>query len=208
MVKRGIFITFEGIDGSGKSTHVKMLCDDLKMKGLDVIVTKEPSPGRIGSFIRENIERGSKERWMEVEALLFAADRFEHVKGLVEPSLREGKIVVSDRYIHSSLAYQGGGGLDLDWIKALNRFAPMPDLSILLDVSVDTVLKRISRRRRTTFEEETYLEKVRAVYLKFAREGELLRIDAERPLQEVHREILEKTDRILKASDHHSRRKC
>lgn len=197
MAGRGLFITFEGIDGSGKSTHVKMLCEELRRRGIDVIETKEPTSGRIGSIIREKIEHGSKERWMEFEALLFAADRFEHVKGLVEPSLKEGKIVVSDRYIHSSLAYQGGGGLELDWIKTLNRFAPIPDLVILLDVNVETVFKRISGRRKTNFEERFYLEKVRALYLKFAEEEGLVRIDAERPLKEVHTEILLEVEKVL-----------
>ncbi|MFQ6053954.1 MAG: dTMP kinase, partial [Candidatus Bathyarchaeia archaeon] len=148
----------------------------------------EPSRGRIGRFIREYSERRGRRLPPEVEALLFAADRFEHVRRIIEPALDGGRIVVSDRYIHSSLAYQGAEGVSLEWIRELNRFAPRPDLGILLDVSPETGLGRM-RRRRTVFEVYTYQQRVRALYLKFAEDGELVKVDADRPVEAVQRDV-------------------
>ena len=189
MARRGAFIVFEGIDGSGKSTHIRLLCSELRRQGHDVLRTSEPSRGRIGRFIREYSKSGTSRLPPEVEALLFAADRFEHVRRVIEPALGKGRIVVSDRYVHSSLAYQGAEGASLDWLREMNRFAPRPDLCILLDVSPDTGLGRMRRRRRTVFEVYTYQQKVRALYLRFAEQGELVRVNADRPVEEVHQDI-------------------
>ena len=189
MARRGAFIVFEGIDGSGKSTHIRLLCRDLREQGHDVLWTSEPSRGRIGRFIREYVERRRSRLPPEVEALLFAADRFQHVRRIIEPGLERGHIVVSDRYIHSSLAYQGAEGVSLGWIRELNMFAPMPDLCILLDVSPETGLGRMRRHRRTVFEVYTYQQKVRALYLQFAEQGELVKVDADRPVDEVQGDI-------------------
>ena len=189
MARRGAFIVFEGIDGSGKSTHIRLLCSELSQQGHDVLRTSEPSRGRIGRFIREYSKSGRGRLLPEVEALLFAADRFEHVRRVIEPALGRGRIVVSDRYVHSALAYQGAEGASLDWLREMNRFAPSPDLCILLDVSPDTGLGRMRRRRRTVFEVYTYQQKVRALYLRFAEQGELVRVDSDRPVEEVHQDI-------------------
>jgi len=189
MARRGAFIVFEGIDGSGKSTHIRLLCSELRRQGLDVLRTSEPSRGRIGRLIREYSKSRRGRLPPEVEALLFAADRFEHVRWIIEPALEKGCIVVSDRYVHSSLAYQGAEGASLDWLREINKFAPGPDLCILLDVSPDTGLGRIRRRRRTIFEVYTYQQKVRALYLRFAKQGELVRVDADRPVDEVRQDI-------------------
>ena len=156
MARRGVFIVFEGIDGSGKSTHIKALAKELKGRGYNVIQTSEPSKDRIGNFIRRYAERNDHRLTPETEALLFAADRFEHVMTVVEPALKRGRIVISDRYLYSSLAYQGAGGLDLDWIREMNRFAPKPDLGILLDLPPEFSLQRVERRK-TVFEVSDYL---------------------------------------------------
>ena len=189
MAKRGAFIVFEGIDGSGKSTHIRLLSRDLRQQGYDVLETSEPSRGRIGMFIRKYVERRVRRLPTEVEALLFAADRFEHLKKIIEPALEEGRIVVSDRYLHSSLAYQGAEGTSLEWIREVNSFAPKPNLCILLDVGPETGLGRMRRSRRTVFEVFTFQQKVRNLYLQFAEQGELVKVSADRSVDEVQREI-------------------
>jgi dTMP kinase len=188
MVRRGVFIVFEGIDGSGKSTHIKALTAELKGKGYSVLQTFEPSKNRIGNFIRRYAEKNDFRLTPETEALLFAADRFQHVNTIIEPALKRGRVVISDRYIYSSLAYQGAGGLDIDWIREMNRFAPKPDIAILLDILPEFSLKRVNRRK-TVFEVSDFLRKVRDIYLKLVETKELIRIDADKPKKEVQKEI-------------------
>ena len=196
MAKRGVFIVFEGIDGSGKSTHIKALAEELRSQGYSVLQTSEPSKDRIGNFIRRYAERNDSRLTPETEALLFAADRFEHVKTVIEPALRKGRIVISDRYLYSSLAYQGAGGLEVDWIREMNRFAPKPDLGILLDILPEFSLQRVNRRK-TVFEDSDYLRKVRNIYLKLVEEGELVRIDADKPRKAVLMEVLSLVQELL-----------
>lgn len=200
MDKRGAFIVFEGIDGSGKSTHIRLVCRELRRQGYNVLQTSEPSRGRIGRFIREHVENRKRRLSFEVEALLFAADRFEHIRQIIKPALEKGRIVVSDRYLHSSLAYQGAEGVNLEWISEMNIFALKPDLCILLDVSPETGLDRLKRRRRTVFEVYTFQQKVRDIYLQLAEQGELAMIDANRSVEEVQREVSNLVQGILKKS--------
>lgn len=189
MARQGAFIVFEGIDGSGKSTHIRLLCHELRQQGYDVLRTSEPSRGRIGRFIREYVEHRRRRLSPEIEALLFAADRFEHVKQIIEPALKKGHIVISDRYLHSSLAYQGAEGVSPEWIREMNRFALEPDLCILLDVRPETGLGRVRRRRRTVFEVYTFQQRVRNLYLRFVEQGELVKVDADRLVDEVQKDI-------------------
>jgi len=196
MAKKGVFIVFEGIDGSGKSTHIKALAEELRSQGYGVLQTSEPSKDRIGNFIRRYAERNDSRLTPETEALLFAADRFEHVKTVIEPALRRGRIVISDRYLYSSLAYQGAGGLEVDWIREMNRFAPKPDLGILLDILPEFSLQRVNRRK-TVFEDSDYLRKVRNIYLQLVEEGELVRIDADKPRKAVQAEIFSLVQELL-----------
>lgn len=196
MAKRGVFIVFEGIDGSGKSTHIKALAEELRGRGHSVLQTSEPSRDRIGNFIRRYAERNDSRLTPETEALLFAADRFEHVKTVIEPTLRRGRIVISDRYLYSSLAYQGAGGLEVDWIREMNRFAPKPDLGILLDILPEFSLQRVNRRK-TVFEDSDYLRKVRNIYLKLVEAGELVRIDADKPRKAVQAEVFSLVQELL-----------
>jgi len=196
MARRGVFIVFEGIDGSGKSTHIKALAKELKGRGYNVLQTSEPSKDRIGNFIRRYAERNDHRLTPETEALLFAADRFEHVMTVVEPALKRGRIVISDRYLYSSLAYQGAGGLDLDWIREMNRFAPKPDLGILLDLLPEFSLQRVERRK-TVFEVSDYLRKVRNIYLRLVEEGELVKVDADKPRKAVQEEIFSLVNELL-----------
>jgi dTMP kinase len=188
-IKRGFFIVLEGIDGCGKSTHRRMLAKRLRDLGYRVVETREPSDGRVGRLLREQSERGMRFRG-EVEALLYAADRLQHVTEVIEPALREGCIVVSERYFHSSIAYQGAEGVDMDWIRELNKFALEPDLVILLDIKPETAVERMRGRRLTAYEDYETQRKVREIYLKLVEAGELMRVDAERPIEEVDEDLL------------------
>jgi dTMP kinase len=120
--------------------------------------------------------------------LLFAADRVEHLKSEVLPALEKGKIVVSDRYVFSSLAYQGAAGLDLKWIEEVNKHAVRPDLALFIDVDPKTVTGRLKRKKSVMENLETQL-KVREVYLKYVENGALLRIDGNKSKREVTKEI-------------------
>ena len=183
MGKKGVFICIEGLDGSGKTTQAQLLTERL-YKNYNAVYTAEPSRGKIGTFIRECCLYEEKRLPTEAEALLFAADRIEHVQNEIAPALAEGKIVICDRYIYSSLAYQGSAGLSLAWIKTINARALQPDFSIFIDVSPERVLERL-QRKKSVMETLEIQRKVREVYLKFVDEGELIRIDGDKPKDAV-----------------------
>ena len=197
MAAKGTFIVFEGIDGSGKSTHIKMLAGKLREEGYTVVVTAEPSRDDIGKLIRRYAKRNEERLPAEAEALLFAADRKMHLKKVVLPAIKRGQIVISDRYLHSTLAYQGALGLDLDWIMELNRFALKPDLTILLDILPEYSLERV-KRKKTVFEVTEYLRKVREIYLRYVELGDLVKIDADRSRKVIQSEIHEIVQGFLK----------
>ncbi len=189
MTKRGVFVCIEGIDASGKSTQARWLVRNLRRRGFEAIYTTEPSEGEVGSFIRRYVLQRKRRVPAVVEALLFAVDRVDHVESKIEPALESGKIVVSDRYVYSSLAYQGAAGLDIGWIKQINRMALPPDLAIYIDVPPEVVVKRM-RRRRSVMENLENQRRVREVYMKFVRERRLVLVDGNGPASEVAQNIL------------------
>ena len=189
MGKEGFFICVEGLDGCGKTTQTKILVNRLKSKGYDAVYTAEPSRGKIGNFIRRYCLHGDKRVSSIVEVLLFAADRFEHVEKEVIPNLKKGKIVISDRYVYSSLAYQGATGLNLDWIKKVNEHALKADLAIFIDVKPEIVVQRLKPKKSVMENLETQ-RKVREVYLKFVESGELVKVDGNKSKRKVAEEIL------------------
>ncbi|MEM3617637.1 MAG: dTMP kinase [Candidatus Bathyarchaeia archaeon] len=189
MEKRGFFICIEGLDGCGKTTQAKILVKELRRIGYNAVYTAEPSRGKIGRFIKRYCLHGGKRVSSIVEALLFAADRYEHLKNEIIPALKAGKMVVSDRYLYSSLAYQGAAGLNLDWIRRINEHAIPPNLAIFIDVEPNTVIKRLKPKKSVMENLETQ-RKVREVYLKFVENGELVRVDGNKSKREVAREIL------------------
>ena len=189
MKKKGVFICIEGLDASGKTTHAHLLVKALQKRGFKVLHTTEPSPGKIGELIRTYVLQRKRRVKTVTEALLFAADRVDHVENRVKPALQKGKIVVSDRYVYSSLAYQGAAGLDLKWIEEINRFALPPDLAIYIDVPPEVVVKRI-KRKKTVMERLQIQRKVRGVYMKLVEDGRLVLIDGNRPVEEVAKDIL------------------
>jgi dTMP kinase len=190
MSKRGVFICIEGIDTSGKTTHARRLVENLQGKGFDASYTTEPTTGEIGNFIRTRILRGQERVPSTIEALLFAVDRVEHVENTIKPLLQEGKIVISDRYVYSSLAYQGAAGLDLKWIEEINKFAIQPDLAVYLDISAEVVFERLKREKSVMENLETQ-RKVREIYLKLVEDRRLILINGNRPSSEVEKDVLD-----------------
>jgi dTMP kinase len=197
VIRRGVFICIEGLDGCGKTTQAKLLVKKLR-KSNGAVYTAEPSRGKIGAFIRKSCLYGEKRLSSVVEALLFAADRLEHVENEVLPALRQGRLVVSDRYVYSSLAYQGAVGLSLDWIEKINAHALRADLAIFLDVDPQIVMRRLKPTRSLMENMETQ-QKVRGVYLNFAEKGDLIRIDGNKSQAEVSADLLRVVLNFLKS---------
>jgi dTMP kinase len=196
MNRKGVFIVIEGLDGSGKTTQAHILAQKLS-KNYPVNLTAEPSRGKIGTFIRQCCLYEDKRLPTEAEALLFAADRIEHLQKEIKPALDQGKIVICDRYTYSSLAYQGSAGLSLDWIKTINARALQPDFAIFIDVPPEKVLERLQRKKSVMETLETQ-QKVREVYLKYVEKGELFAIDGNKPKDVVAEAINNKVLQLLK----------
>ena len=195
MSKKGVFICIEGLDGSGKTTQAQILTERLS-KSHNAVYTAEPSHGATGSFIRECCLYEEKRLPIATEALLFAADRVEHVENEIKPALAEGKLVICDRYIYSSLAYQGSTGLSLGWIRKINSYALQPDFAVFIDVPPERVLERL-RRKKSVMEILETQRKVREVYLNFVKAGELVLIDGDKPIGEVADALFDKVQGLL-----------
>lgn len=158
----GKFIVFEGLDGSGQSTQTELLTKFLKKKKHRVLKTKEPTlNSKAGEKIREILDKKKKASFKKLQEL-FAKDRKEHLKNVIIPALKEGKIVISDRYFFSSFAYGQASGLSLDWLIKINEKFLMPDIVFFLDTKPEICIKRIRKRgdRITLFEEKEKLKKV------------------------------------------------
>ena len=193
---RGILIVLEGGDGAGKTAQARILRSSLETKGYKVHPTAEPSRTAVGRLIRRNLLQTEK-MLPEVEALLFAADRFLHLQSEIRPALAAGKVVVCDRYMYASFAYQGAQGVNLNWLREINRFAEKPDLAIYLDVPPEMGLKRI-RRKKSLLEKLQLQRQVREEYLKLARAGELVLVDSNQPIERVSEAILALVERRLR----------
>ncbi len=188
---KGKFVSIEGQDGCGKTTHARLLARWLRSEGFEVVLTDEPTNGVFGKLVKK-VLRGQLKLPMTAEALLFAADRVQHVRDLILPSVNAGKIVVSERYVYSSMAYQSARGLPVRWIKRINRYAPKPDLTILIDVPTEVSSARIGSRRLDEFERDLGLqERVRRAYLRIARCEGLKVVNGARSRGEVQAEIRE-----------------
>jgi dTMP kinase len=189
MGTHGIFICIEGLDASGKTTHTHRLVRSLLERGYEALYTTEPSSGQIGKFVRTYILQRKERVLTIVEALLFAVDRVDHVERTIKPAIKEGKIVVSDRYLYSSLAYQGATGLNLNWIEEINKFSLPPDLAIYVDVPPEIVIKRL-KRKKSVMENLQTQRRVREVYIKLVKDGRLVLINGNRAMHEVAKDVL------------------
>ena len=185
----GVFIVIEGIDGAGKTLHSRNLCFQLHKMRYEVRYTAEPSNSFVGRLIREEFLHRRKIP-PEMETLLFAADRFQHIQNQISPILQQNGIVVSDRYYYASIAYQGAQGVDIEWIRFINNFAFKPDLAIYMDVPPDVALSRI-RRSKSVMEQLDLQKKVREIYLELVRKKELTYIDGNQSIEAVDRETLD-----------------
>jgi len=192
---KGFFMVLEGIDGSGTSTHTRKVSNWIRKLEVDEVVqTSEPTKGMIGRLIKERLKEGGEGRANNIEeavidALLFAADRLEHVKKEILLALNEGKIVVCTRYIESSIVYQTAQGLDTNFIEKINKYVIIPDLVIILDISPEIALKRAIRKRWEKFENTLFLTKVRELYKKRAKEKGYPLINSNRNIKEVEKDI-------------------
>jgi dTMP kinase len=170
---KGIFLTFEGVEGSGKSTQAKLFVEWLKENGKEVLFLREPGSTNIGEEIRKILlSKENKGLSPETELFLFLASRAQLVREKIIPALKEGKVVVLDRYIDSTLAYQGyGDELPIELIEEMNKFATaglLPDLTFLLDLDIDEGLKKAGMKDRIEEKGIQFHRKVREGYHKLA----------------------------------------
>ena len=198
----GRFIVFEGIDGAGTTTQAGLLKAWLEARGQKVLDTCQPSNGPFGAMVRNALKRRivvptagdgpDADVDPRVVALLFAADRLDHLDAVIRPALARGWWVISDRYVDSSLAYQSIYA-DLSWIRAINTHAPRPDRVFYIDVSPAVAISRILARRATQdhFETQQRLEQVHAAYQAIYADApaELVRLDGTRGVEELAAEI-------------------
>lgn len=203
---RGRFITFEGIEGCGKTTQIRMAGDFLRARGVPVIVTEEPGGTALGAELRRVLlNRAAFDLCREAELFLFLADRAQHVRELIGPALQDGTWVLCDRFSDATLAYQGfGRGMDPDFVRRmcdLSSGALRPDMTLLFDLPVETglrrALERVSRIENAPLEDRferealNFHEKVRGGYLHLAREepGRFRIINGGQAVVDVHREV-------------------
>ena len=201
---QGIFITFEGIDGSGKSTHLRLLASELRLRGYNLVTTREPGGTPLGAKLRELLLEAEEPVDALAELLLYAADRAQHVRTLVRPALATGHIVLSDRYADATVAYQGAGrGFPPELIADVVRIGCdglRPHLTLVLDVPVATARARL-RQRRDDWEDEDRMEReemefharVRDAYRQIAAsEPERVRlVDASGSVEETHARVMQ-----------------
>ena len=206
----GRFITFEGIDGSGKSTQLRLLEGRLRLQGYDVLTTLEPGGTPLGRRLREAFLETEEVVAPISELLLFAADRAQHVNFLIKPSLAVGRIVISDRYADATVAYQGAGrGFDKNTIDAVIGLATdglKPDITLYFDVSVENAIMRASARsdeetKKNRMDGETadFYSRVREAYLEIARlePGRVKVIDANGSVEAIQEQVFAVIDAFL-----------
>jgi dTMP kinase len=190
---RGLFVTFEGIDRSGKTTQARLLEEAL---GDEAVAVREPGGTPLGERVRELLKDPAARIGPQAEALLFAAARAELVEQVIRPALAEGKVVLSDRFLDSSLAYQGAArGLGVDDVARINRWATgglVPDLTLLLELSPHAAAARGVEADRFESEGAGLQEAVLAAYeeLAGAEPSRWRRIDADRPAEDVHLDVI------------------
>ncbi|MEQ9085727.1 MAG: dTMP kinase [Pontimonas sp.] len=203
----GLFITFEGGDGSGKTTQINLLATWLESQGQTVVLTREPGGTDLGVELRNIVLHRKGFIAPRAEALLYAADRSHHIHSLVRPALERGEVVVQDRYLDSSVAYQGAGRvLDAEEVRELSLWATerlMPNLTVLLDVPASVAKARQAQTEREydrlEAEAEDFHTRVRESYLSLA-EAEperFLVVNGELPIEEIHHSIITKVSDLL-----------
>ncbi len=200
-MKESVFISFEGMEGVGKSTNIKFCADWLTKKNIPHIITREPGGTEIGEIIRKKLLKAKhKSRMLPMtELLLILAARYQHIEEVIEPALDEGKWVLCDRYIYSTMAYQGyGRGLDEDLIDFLSGQSEtdfMPSLTLLFDAPLQVSKQRIAQRNAKTdrfeTEDDLFFQRVRNGFLEIAERTKRVQlIDASRDIKLVQKDVL------------------
>ncbi len=200
----GLFIVFEGGDGAGKTTQIEKLAQYLKTKNKEVVVTREPGGTVMGKSIRDwLLEQTEVEVDPKSEALLFAADRAHHMYTVIRPALAASKIVIGDRHIDSSVAYQGvARNLGIENIKNISLWAVdgiLPDLIVVLDINVEVGQSRLNRKDRLDRESKEFHEKVNKAYLTLAAQNpeKYLVVNAQLPIEEIANQIQSRVEKLI-----------
>jgi dTMP kinase len=206
-VSRGLFVTLEGGDGSGKTTQAELLEEWLVERGRTVVRTREPGGTEVGIEVREIVLHHRGDIAPRAEALLYAADRAHHVATVVRPALERGHVVIQDRYVDSSVAYQGAGRvLDPHEVRQLSEWATeglMPDLTLLFDLAPEVARKRLdgvrTRYDRLEAEAEAFHDRVRAAYLEIAESypARIAVIDATDPVEAIAADVRKLVEPLL-----------
>ena len=203
-MKRGLFITFEGADGCGKTTQLKLLAEDLMMRGYDIVITREPGAKGLGEKIREILLNYDGDVSDRCESFLFLADRAQHIDMIVNPAVETGKIVLCDRHTDSSVAYQGyGRGLPVERIKMLNELAVNgrhPDLTIVFDIDVETSMSRVGDEKdRLESAGMEFFNRVRNGYLEIAKqEPQRVKVlNAAKSIDEIQKDVKKLVENLL-----------
>ena len=202
-MKRGLFITFEGADGCGKTTQIKLLDEYLRAKGQSTLLTREPGAKGLGVKLREILLNYEGSVSPNCESFLFLADRAQHVDCIIKPALEEGKIVLCDRHTDSTVAYQGyGRGLDIERINMLNAIAVSglkPDLTIVFDIDIETSLSRVGNNKdRMESAGIDFFNRVRNGYLEIAKNepGRVKIINSSDTIENIHKKVVELVEKL------------
>lgn len=197
-MSKGRFITFEGIDGAGKSTHLAWAAEHLRDRGVPLVVTREPGGTALGESLRELLLNSRHEIHPETEALMMFAARRQHIADVIGPALQRGQWVLCDRFTDASFAYQGGGrGVREEALLALERIvhpALQPDLTVLFDVSTEIAQARVARIKspdRFEREDAEFFTRVREAYLERMRgsAGRIVRMDGGEPIANIQKTL-------------------
>lgn len=200
---QGLFITFEGPDGCGKTTQMNLLAQYFEKKGKKVVLTREPGGKGLGEKVREILLNYNGEVSDRCESFLFLADRAQNIDIIVKPAVKQGEIVLCDRHIDSTVAYQGyGRGLDINEINMLNNLATggkKPDLTLVFDVDVETSMKRVGKEKdRMESAGIDFHNRVRNGYLELAKQEptRIKVLDATKTIEEIHEKVVEIIEKL------------
>ncbi len=194
---RGLFITFEGADGCGKTTQLNLLKEYFEKVGKDVVLTREPGAKGLGEHVRKILLNYDGVVSDRCESFLFLADRAQNVDVIVNPAINDGKIVLCDRHTDSTVAYQGyGRGLDINEINMLNNLATggiKPDLTLVFDVDIETSMQRVGKEKdRMENSGNDFFDRVRKGYLQIAKQepDRVKVIDSTQSIEDVHEDVI------------------
>ena len=203
-MEKGLFITFEGADGCGKTTQLKLLAEYLTNKGLEVVITREPGAKGLGEKVREILLNYDGEVSDRCESCFFLYDRAQHIDMIINPAIEQGKIILCDRHTDSSVAYQGyGRGLSIERINMLNDLAVngrYPDMTLVFDIDVETSMKRVGDEKdRMESAGMEFFNRVRNGYLEIAKQepNRVKVLDARKSIDEIHKDVIELIEELL-----------